>query len=116
MQTAGAIDGRQSATATPSERACMLSPRMNIRDEANDDRPMTIGQRRSANDDQTDRYPLTTLCDATDVLTQQGLGRNIPAKLLLRKSTIAAWIAMIATELHWEDDANTLDWFPPGSM
>lgn len=75
-----------------------------------------IGQRQSANNDQTDRYPLTTLRDAADVLTQQDLGRAIPAKLLLRKTTIAARIAMIATELHWENDANTLDWFPPGSM
>lgn len=78
--------------------------------------PMTISQRRLANDDQTDRYPLMTLRDSTDVLTQQDLGRIIPAKLLLRKSTTAAWIAMIATELHQENDANTLDWFPPGSM
>lgn len=77
---------------------------------------MTIGQWRPTNGDQTDRYPLTTLRDTTDVLAQQDLGRSMPAKLLLRKSTTAAWIAMIATELHQENDANTLDWFPPGSM
>lgn len=40
----------------------------------------------------------------------------MPAKFLLRKTTAAAWIVMIATELHWEYDADTLDWFPPGSM
>jgi hypothetical protein len=38
--------------------------------------------------------------DATDVLTQQDVGRTIPVKFLLRKTVTAAWIAMIATELH----------------
>lgn len=89
-------------------RTCVHAfPGMGIRDGANDDRPMTI--RRID-------IRLTTLRDATDVLTQQDLGRTMSAKLLLRKSTTAAWIAMIATELHQENDANTLDWFPPGSM
>jgi hypothetical protein len=56
--------------------------------------------RDRANDDQTDLLPLTTLRDATDVLTQQDVGRTIPVKFLLRKTVTAAWIAMIATELH----------------
>lgn len=67
----------------------MLSPSMAIRDRAHD----------RAHDDQTGQEPLTTLRDATDVLTQQDVGRTIPAKFLLRKSTTPAWIAMIATEL-----------------
>lgn len=80
----------------------MLSPSMVIRDRATDD--------------QTGPTPLTTLRDATDDLTQQDLGRTVPARFLLRKTATAAWIAMIAAELPWGDDANTLDWFPPGSM
>ena len=95
MQTADAIDGRMAA-APPSGRACMLSPQAwPFATE-----PMTIGEIRSEGDDQTDRQPLTTLRDATDVLTQQDVGRTIPAKFLLRKSTTPAWIAMIATELN----------------
>lgn len=102
MQTAGVIDGRLSATATPSERGCMLSPSMAIHDRATDY--------------QTDPHPLTTLRDATDRPHATRPDRTIPAKFLLRKTPTAAWIAMIVAELHWDYDARTLDWFPPESM
>jgi len=39
-----------------------------------------------------------------------------PADDFLRNTATSAWIAMIATELHWRVYAYPLDWFPPGSM
>jgi hypothetical protein len=55
---------------------------------------------------QADRNPLATLHAATRRrhaeagITQRDLGRTFPANDFLRGDTTAAWIAMIATELH----------------